>query len=399
VKTDWHFAFGDSSPAGHPGGIFFGVNSAGRVSLSADLSVNYGTQANAPIMAIAGRDDPEEFCLIEGIRRLTESGTLYVSYDPALDRVYLSVNGYWRGPAPSAGDWVVDGLIRGTWGLTDVAVHLGVWTASGAFDGSTTWFDNFEVTQGVLVTPPMHILTVTSTPNAGVAIEVRPDETGAPTATASTPFTRTYGTGIPVFLFAPATDGKGNCFRGWELDGTPWLTGRTIELVVAAGHEFRAVYGARGFVLALAPGWNAVSIPFATTTTFAHIFSAGQRGNIMRGSVWRWDATAQQYVPVADTATPEAQVGYWVNSPNGGWTPPVTGTPASGTVNLAAGWNLVGPAADCALPNSPHLLLPAWRWHAAEKRYEAVSGADRLTPGQAYWLYATGATPITLGGE
>jgi hypothetical protein len=154
-----------------------------------------------------------------------------------------------------------------------------------------------------------------------------------------------------------------------------------------------------GFRPYLYCGWNVVSVPVATAMTFTQIFSDGQRGSIIQGSVWRWDAMAQQYVPVADSATPTVQGGYWINSANGGWCQPIAGPPASGTINLAVGWNLVGPAADCALAVQPGLLLPAWCWNAPRQRYTVVAAAEKLAIGSAAWFYTTTPTPLALGGD
>jgi hypothetical protein len=88
--------------------------------------------------------------LHEKPERLTTSGTIYLSYNACLDRLHLSNNGYWQ-LAGSDGDWVVDGLIRGTWGAAAVSAVLGGSIERATVNGGEAWLDNFEITIGTLV--------------------------------------------------------------------------------------------------------------------------------------------------------------------------------------------------------------------------------------------------------
>jgi hypothetical protein len=74
--------------------------------------------------------------------RVANDGTLYISYDAALDTLYLSYNGY-----GAANAWqTITGLLHGQW-----SVSLGGGSdGSGVSDGQAYW-DNFEVTSGQLI--------------------------------------------------------------------------------------------------------------------------------------------------------------------------------------------------------------------------------------------------------
>ncbi|OGV89702.1 MAG: hypothetical protein A3K19_00845 [Lentisphaerae bacterium RIFOXYB12_FULL_65_16] len=142
-----------------------------------------------------------------------------------------------------------------------------------------------------------------------------------------------------------------------------------------------------GFAITLSAGWNLVSFPLYTTTTIGEIFSVG-RGSIKTGNLWSWDAASRQYVVASDDDAPEPLLGYWVYSSSGGTTRAVFGTPATGEVDLKAGWNLVGPANRCLKPNSGHISSVMWAWQTNTQSFGLVGNTDYLNPGCAYWVFA-----------
>ena len=234
AKVDWHFTKADGQNAR----LNFSVFSPGGW---ADITVEYDSANGGAKLAFLN-SKPETFPE-QTVARAPGmiAGTFYIAYDTAADRLYLSVHGF-RQPASAAGDWVIDGLVRGAWSATHVGFSLEGNATQTTVAAGEAGFDTFEVTQGALVTPPTRMLTVTSTPNPSVPIVVRPDQDGAPTATASSPITRTYDEGGLVFLTAPADDGQGRAFRQWLVDGSPLSTQATIQLPMTREHTATAVY-------------------------------------------------------------------------------------------------------------------------------------------------------------
>jgi TolB protein len=230
-----------------------------------------------------------------GAPRATANGTFYLSYESGLDRLYVSVNGYWR-TASANGDWVLDGIVRGAWGADQVGVALGGEASGGAVLASgDAYLDNFTVNEGVLVTPSTHTLTVNSTPNPDLAIEVRPDENGAPSATLNPPFSRVYDEGIPVFLIAPTDDGHGNAFSEWRCAGSLVTRNLWTELSLNTNQTWTAVYGEAG--------------PHYTLSGYVKQGETGVEGVEMIG--------------LPDTPKTDA-TGFYSASLNAGWTGTVT---------------------------------------------------------------------------
>ncbi|MBN1786898.1 MAG: PASTA domain-containing protein, partial [Sedimentisphaerales bacterium] len=86
------------------------------------------------------------------ILRTSDTGTLYMSYDATVDKVYLSYTGY-----GAANAWqTITGLLAGQWNFESVKVVLGGGSDGGSIDNSQAYLDNFEFTSGrVLGWPPI----------------------------------------------------------------------------------------------------------------------------------------------------------------------------------------------------------------------------------------------------
>ncbi|MCP4215837.1 MAG: hypothetical protein GY765_14385 [bacterium] len=84
-----------------------------------------------------------------------------------------------------------------------------------------------------------YILTVQSTPEAGVGITVSPDDVNS-TGNGNTNFTRSYADGTPVTLTAPTTF-AGNAFSGWTLDGAS-SSNATLRIAMNGDHTAIAIY-------------------------------------------------------------------------------------------------------------------------------------------------------------
>ena len=228
VQVDWHHSA--VLPNGECGAYLMVANPEDMDS-EVDVDVyncygetGYETESNN----IDGQDDYH----YHGPRAV-DNGKFYVSYDSGNDRLHLSVNGYWQPEDANSGDWVLDGVVHGSWAADSVVIRLGAWAFSATVASGEVYFDNFEVRQGTLVVPPTHRLTVEYILRSGVAMDVRPED-NADAANGTTPFTRTYDEGIPVYVTAPGTDGNGGVFDGWSLDdggGSVALTSEREALV------------------------------------------------------------------------------------------------------------------------------------------------------------------------
>ncbi len=79
--------------------------------------------------------------------RSSDGGTLYMSYEPDTDELYLSYTGYGK-----ANNWrTVKGLLKGRWASKPVSVILSGGSQGMALTGADAWLDNFAVSSGVLV--------------------------------------------------------------------------------------------------------------------------------------------------------------------------------------------------------------------------------------------------------
>jgi hypothetical protein len=79
--------------------------------------------------------------------RSSDSGTIFMSYNPDADELYFSYTGYGKANA-----WqMVAGLLAGRWAGEPVYVILGGGSEGMAFGGAEAWLDNFVVNAGMLI--------------------------------------------------------------------------------------------------------------------------------------------------------------------------------------------------------------------------------------------------------
>ena len=246
MQIDWHHS--STSSESH---AFLGVSNPGAVENSININLVYNE--DGALFAIDGETAGVEVPW-NPISRATTDGTVYLAYDSDSDQMYMSINGYWRAEDTANGDWVFEGLVQDTWDAEMLAVHFGFWAETAVIDTGEVWLDNFKVMQGTIVTPSTKQVTVDSSPNQGLTIGVRPEDNDD-TGNGTTPFTRTYDVGIPVFLTAPADDGQGNNFARWELEGEPWSTHQSVELSMDVDHSVNAVYTQSGISAHKAMPW------------------------------------------------------------------------------------------------------------------------------------------------
>jgi hypothetical protein len=94
----------------------------------------------------------------------------------------------------------------------------------------------------VYVTPAVLTLTVASTnPSSGVNITVSPNDNGG-LGDGTTQFTRSYNQNTIVTITAPATNGNGNVFDRWLINGSSLTFLRTANVSMSANTILTAVY-------------------------------------------------------------------------------------------------------------------------------------------------------------
>ncbi len=141
IKVDFHF-----SPQG-------GGN--GRVTLGVVPSLDPSAMQWAELEASCFESGP--FYLYE-VRdgswvqevvsdRSADGGTLFMSYNPDTDELYLSYTGFGKANA-----WrTVKGILKGRWASKPVSVILSGGSQGLALTGADAWMDNFAVSSGALI--------------------------------------------------------------------------------------------------------------------------------------------------------------------------------------------------------------------------------------------------------
>jgi hypothetical protein len=171
------------------------------------------------------------------------------------------------------------------------------------------------------------------------------------------------------------------------LAGTLTDMAATRELRVAAGPvRYYVVASVQVYALALAAGWNLISLPVEPEdpAVEAVLAAPDKAATVYSGYVWTADPLSRRprYIPVREM---HALTGYWLYAPNA-LVVNVFGQPAAvDELGLHPGWNLAAVPEEADLPADPAVLRPAWGWQGG-----AYRGVTRLEPGLAYWLLCTG---------
>ena len=165
----------------------------------------------------------------------------------------------------------------------------------------------------------------------------------------------------------------------------------------------------------LVAGWNLISLPLtnATDMTVANIIDTSLSGKY--NALYKYDASAHNFVPLSSTDVMENGVGYFINMTSAGmWT--YTGSAyIDMSVGLSTGLNMVGwlncskSISSTSLDDSSNVSYIA-RWNAAEQSYETYNPAapDPYTPGgfndffdmergTGYFISAKAATTLIEG--
>ena len=133
-------------------GLFFAITIPNMLEETfIGLSVERKDDTGFPEFICDGSTNGNEFFDYD-ILRMVNDGIFYISYNSTNDRLYLSINGYWRAEDPATGDWVFEGLLKGAWQRDSVMVSFGFWNDENtAYISGDAYFDNFQVTQGSII--------------------------------------------------------------------------------------------------------------------------------------------------------------------------------------------------------------------------------------------------------
>jgi hypothetical protein len=208
------------------------------------------------------------------------------------------------------------------------------------------------------------------------------------------------------------TPGRFLCL--YELDGRGLPLGNSARDLASAGTLTVQSGATRTYVLRYAPdlvidlalraGWNALSLPLSPTSGRVDSLTplvppdvdvpgrpAPARQVLGNGVAWALTAAGLQPV-----TTVQALTGYWLYAPAAAVLL-VRGLPPTRPAwSLHAGWNLVGPPADLAIPAPVTMAAPVWGW---DPRSRAYRPAPRLLRTGAFWVYAATPATVSLDGE
>lgn len=145
--------------------------------------------------------------------------------------------------------------------------------------------------------------------------------------------------------------------------------------------------------LRLRRGWNALSLPVQPASPrVAELF-----GGLAAGSIaWGWCHASGGNGPAGfcPRLAVNAGEGFMVFAPRSGEVPINGVVPAGNPVTLQPGWNCIGVAATCRLPDDPRLVARAFVWQSTPPH--VLQAVTTLEPWQAYWLYWLGETADAL---
>jgi hypothetical protein len=160
--------------------------------------------------------------------------------------------------------------------------------------------------------------------------------------------------------------------------------------------------------ITLFEGWNLISVPVNPTNPSVPAALSSINGKY--SAFYGFDGTSYQaYIPDSDSNTLtriEAGKGYWSYMEEAG-TLSVQGTPASQSVAIKEGWNLIGYPSTTSRPVLAALSSIAGKYEAlyafdveanSYKSYIPGEQSDLtvLEAGRGYWLYSTANTTWTL---
>jgi hypothetical protein len=134
TRIDFHYSAADS-----PGWVGMAVENSNNNY----VSISAGADGNQPYFWYEQTADGNVVSSGQ-TTRVSNDGTLYISYDASYDQLYLGYSGYGTGNA-----WqTIAGLLKGQWASKPVSIIVGGGSDGGSIDNNQAYLDNFEVTSG-----------------------------------------------------------------------------------------------------------------------------------------------------------------------------------------------------------------------------------------------------------
>ncbi len=141
-KVSYHYGLvSDES-----GRIFLGIAPDANNLDSQYIRIGVGCEGQTPYLWY---EVSSAFSQVRSTSRQQDDGVLYVSYDAALDKLYLSARGYGKENA-----WAtVSDILQDSWDGVPVVVFLGGAANGLAVASGDAWFDDFSIDTGTLYSP------------------------------------------------------------------------------------------------------------------------------------------------------------------------------------------------------------------------------------------------------
>jgi hypothetical protein len=348
----------------------------GSITPSGDVSVNPGGTQRFTFNPASGYE--VDSVIVDGVNvdsiygytftNVTAAHTIYVSFRVTLNRYIIGASAGPNGSiTPSGMLSIVEGGSQRFTFAPATGCHIDSVLVDGVPVDSTEGytFSNISAAHEILVRFAVNTYFITSAAGEGGSISPTPG------------VTVNYGAS-PVFVITPDA--------GYQIDSVLvdeiYVGNTTPDTIknVTSPHAIRCVFGVSQITtiqIAVADKWNLISVPlrvsdYTKTALYPDAVS---------------DAFAYQgvYNPAATLAR---GAGYWMKF-SGAHSVPVTGYPIlSDTINLLAGWNIIGGLSSPIsvldiLTDTPGLVLSSL--------YRYGSGyiaTDSLYPGFGYWVKA-----------
>jgi hypothetical protein len=291
--------------------------------------------------------------------------------------------------------------------------------AGTGYDNATGWGSFIgdallgTLTQGLTPAPTGTIIgTITAADTGavlpGVTISVLSVSGNVSVGTATTNpggiYTLPVPAGIPLSVAVSAYAATSGRYAGANIPTAAVGTGQTagVNAALQPAHTFAA-------------GLQMISSPYSYSAVgdFDTVFGINSAAaSTARLVAWNPNINNYVFYPTAPANTMTPGVGYWVNFPtaayahyDGALVP--TGTPFS--LNVQAGWNLIGDPFPTAVPlsaimvngtalaASPAVSPTLYRYDTPSGQYVAVSAAtDSLQPYAGYWVYTSQSAILSI---
>lgn len=246
---------------------------------------------------------------------------------------------------------------------------LAVYTAAGTCAGYGVWGDGGGVTLAAAGSDSVDVSEDGYSGGDALKFEVFDVSEGQETQIESgTTFAPCDSVGVPVCAEGTYEDGTFHQVTGFQADSTSSVT-RTLTL---------------------ADGWNFISIPVQSDLSFETLLPECSSGFFY--------TAGEGYTSIGDDETLSVGTGAVVQCQAD--TTSVTGQVASSTIEVEAGWNLIGSVEDTvsvdAITTSPSGIVESDFFKMAPDG--GFQAATELRPGQGYWINVAEAGTLDLSG-